>query len=165
LVASAEELEELVCSVLSVPDRGIADDLAGHGEEPPGTVELALVPVRSLRDFRLTDDVKAVSRRRVFCVGVKPLDPAASLVFGNVVYIRSTVRVIRMEDKAYAVEEVVMLESLDCLLEGGPGPRRRAVRPPVGSLLEDLRELSVSMLFLPQDPRRRHPQFFGYLVH
>jgi hypothetical protein len=70
-----------------------------------------------------------------------------------------------MEDEAYTIEEVVLLEGLDRILEGRPGARRRAVGPSVASLVEDLSRLFVSVLFPPQDPRRRRPQFLGYLVH
>jgi hypothetical protein len=84
------------------------DDVAGHGKEPPGAVELTFVSVGALRDLGPTDDVKAVPRRRKLRVGVEAVYPRAGLVFADVVYISAAIWIFWVEDEAYAVKEVIL---------------------------------------------------------
>ena len=128
-VVPSENLIKLVGCVLGLTDWGVADDVAGHGKEPPGAVELALDPVRALRDFGFADDVKAVPGRRALCVGVEAVYPPTGLLFCNVVYIDATVRAVRMEDEAYAVKDAVLLVGLQGAIKGCPGGRIRGGGP------------------------------------
>jgi hypothetical protein len=73
--------------------------------------------------------MKAVSGRRALGVGIEAVYPAPGLLFGNVVYIRPAIGIIRVKDEAYTIEEVILLEGLDRILEGRPGARRCAVGP------------------------------------